>query len=158
LFEQREKQPVSQEVPGLRLATSAELDVVVDVHAKFALAETGVNPLEVDPNGFRMRCGRRIHQYRVWVIMQDNRLLFKADVITELPEVTYLEGVYVGPEKRGNGFGANCVRQLTNQLLDKSKSVCLLIQEQNMAAAACYHKAGYRLREYYETLFFQRLN
>src|SRR5947207_616675 len=86
----------------------------------------GYTTLFVDPNGFRMRCGRRIHQDRVWVMMQDDRLLFKADVITELPEVTYLEGVYVAPEKRGNGFGADCIRQLTNQLLDKSKSVCLL--------------------------------
>jgi predicted GNAT family acetyltransferase len=158
LFEQREKQQIGDEIPGLRLATAADLEMVVKVHAELTLAETGVNPLDKDPNGFRMRCGRRIHQDRVWVNAEDDRLLFKADVITELPEVTYLEGVYVAPDKRGNGFGAGCMRQLTNHLLDRSKSVCLLIKEQNAAASACYRKAGYRLREYYETLLFQRLN
>jgi len=158
LFEQRQKQQLGEEIPGLRLATSAELDLVTKVHAELASEETGVNPLAVDPNGFRMRCARRIHQDRVWVNVEDGRLLFKADVITQLKEVTYLEGVYVAPEERGNGFGAACIRQLTNQLLEDSKSVCLLIKEQNAAAGACYRKAGYQLREYYETLFFQRLN
>jgi len=158
LFEQREKQQIGDEIPGLRLATPADLDLVVKVHADMTLAETGVNPLHADANGFRMRCGRRIQQDRVWVNVQDDRLLFKADVITQLPEVTYLEGVYVAPEKRGNGFGAGCMRQLTNHLLDRSQAVCLLIKEQNAAASACYRKAGYRLREYYETLFFQRQN
>ena len=158
LYEQRHKEQIGDEIPGLRLATSAELDLVANVHAELTAAETGVNPLETDPDRFRMRCGRRIHQDRVWVNVEDGRLLFKADVITQLPEVTYLEGVYVAPEKRGNGFGSSCMRQLTNHLLDHSKSVCLLIKEQNAAASSCYQKAGYRLREYYETLFFQRLN
>lgn len=158
LFEQRQRQQLGEEIPGLRLATSAELDLVTRVHAELASEETGVNPLAVDPNGFRMRCARRIHQDRVWVNVKDGRLLFKADVITQLKEVTYLEGVYVAPEERGNGFGASCIRQLTNHLLEHSKSVCLLIKEQNAAAGACYRKAGYQLREYYETLFFQRLN
>jgi predicted GNAT family acetyltransferase len=63
--------------------------------------------------------------------------------------------VYVSPEKRGNGFGARCMRQLTNTLLNRSKSVCLLIREQNSAAQACYKKAGYTMREHYETLFLQ---
>ncbi len=156
LFEQRSKQQLDELVPGLCLATPHELDLVVNVHAEMALEETGVNPLDRDPIGFRRRCARRIQQERVWVHVEDNQLKFKADVISELPQVTYLEGVYVSPEKRGNGFGARCVRQLTNTLLDRTESVCLLIKEQNVAAQACYRKAGYTLREYYQTLFFQQ--
>ncbi|PYS80708.1 MAG: DUF4081 domain-containing protein, partial [Acidobacteria bacterium] len=47
------------------------------------LEETGVNPLETDPAGFRERCARRITQGRVWVCVKDGRLLFKADVISD---------------------------------------------------------------------------
>lgn len=156
MFEQRAKQQLDESVPGLCLATSNELELVVQVHAQMAFEENGTNPLDVDPNGFRQRCARRIQQERVWVRVEDNRLTFKADVISDLPEITYLEGVYVSPEKRGNGFGARCVRQLTNTLLTRSKSVCLLIREQNTAAQACYRKAGYKAREYYETLFLEQ--
>jgi uncharacterized protein len=155
MFERKSKQRLEESVPGLRPATPSELELVVQVHAEMALQENGTNPLEVDPNGFRLRCARRIHQDRVWAIFEDNRLIFKADVISDLPEITYLEGMYVSPEKRGKGFGARCMRQLTNILLHRSKSVCVLIREQNYAAQGCYKKAGYSMREYYETLFLQ---
>src|SRR5262245_45499554 len=36
LFEQRQKQQLGEEIPGLRLATSAELDLVTKVHAELA--------------------------------------------------------------------------------------------------------------------------
>jgi predicted GNAT family acetyltransferase len=155
LFEQKSKQQLEESVPGLRLATPNELELVVQVHAQMAFEENGANPNIADPHGFRLRCARRIHQDRVWTVVEDNQLIFKADIISDLPEITYLEGVYVSPEKRGNGFGARCMRQLTNTLLNRSKSVCLLIREQNSAAQACYKKAGYTMREHYETLFLQ---
>ncbi len=155
MFEQNTQQQLDESVPGLCLATPNELELVVQAHAQMAVEENGVNPLDVDPHGFRLRCARRIHQNRVWTVVEDNQLTFKADIISDLPEITYLEGVYVSPERRGNGFGARCVRQLTNTLLNRSKSVCLLVREQNSAAQACYKKAGYSMRDYYETLFLQ---
>lgn len=156
MFDQKTKQPLDEPVPGLCLATPRELEIVVQAHAQMAFEENGVNPLEVDPSGFRLRCSRRIHQDRTWISVEDNQLMFKADIISDLPEITYLEGVYVSPEKRGKGFGARCMRQLTNTLLTRSKSVCLLSREQNSAAQACFRKAGYTMREYYETLFLQQ--
>jgi ribosomal protein S18 acetylase RimI-like enzyme len=156
MFEQQSKQQLDETVPGLCLATPRELDLVVKVHAQMAFDENGVNPLDVDPAGFRQRCARRIRQDRVWVSVEDNKLMFKADIISDLPQITYVEGVYVSPEKRGNGFGGRCIRQLTNALLTRSKSVCLLVREHNSAAHACYKSAGYTMREYYETLFLQQ--
>lgn len=156
LFEQRSRQPLDGLVPSLRRATSEELDLVVPVHAQMFLEETGVNPLERDPSGFRQRCARRIQQGRVWVCIENGRLLFKADVISDLAEVNYLEGVYVSPESRGEGFGSRCMRQLSNVLLTHTKSVCLLSKEEKTAAQACFLKAGYKLREYYETVFLQQ--
>ena len=156
LFEKRSRERMEDPVDCLRRATSEEVDLVVPVHAEMALEETGVNPLEVDPAGFRERCARRIQQGRVWVCVKDQRLLFKADVISDLAEVNYLEGIYVSPEHRGQGFGTRCMKQLTNVLLTHTKSVCLLTKEEKSAAQACYRSAGYKLREYYETLFLEQ--
>jgi predicted GNAT family acetyltransferase len=156
LFEQRSKERLEEPVGCLRRATAEEIDLVVPVHAEMTLDDTGVNPLEVDPAGFRERCARRIQQGRVWVCVEDGRLLFKADVISDLTEVNYLEGIYVSPEKRGQGFGTRCMKQLTNVLLTHTKSVCLLTKEEKSAAQSCYRNAGYKLREYYETLFLEQ--
>lgn len=155
LFEQRSRERVEEPVGGLRRATLEEVDLVVPVHAAMATEETGVNPLEVDRAGFRERCARRIQQGRVWVCVKDEHLLFKADVISDLPDVNYLEGIYVSPENRGLGFGTRCMKQLTNVLLTRTKSVCLLTKEEQSAAQACYRNAGYKLRESYETLFLE---
>jgi len=156
LFERRSRVHCESSVPSLRRATLEELDLVVPVHAQMAFEESGVNPLEVDPLSFRDRCARRIHQGRVWVCIENQRLVFKADVVSDLAEVNYLEGVYVRPEDRGKGLGTACMRHVTNLLLSRTKSVCLLTREEEKAAQSCYVKAGYKLRDCYKTVFLDQ--
>ena len=157
LFEKQATAAVDS-VSSLRRATSDELDLIVPIHAQTAFEESGINPLDVNPSGFRQRCARRIEQGRVWVALENERLKFKADVVSDTPEVNYLEGVYVSPEHRGNGYGSRCLTQLTNTLLTNTGSVCLLVNQNNAAAKACYQKAGYKFREYYDTLYLQQLS
>ena len=156
LFEQKFPVEVKEPVRGLRLATLDDLDLVVPVHAQMAFAESGLNPLEKDPSGFRLRCARRIEQGRVWVLVEGGRLVFKADVISDTPEVVYLEGVYVAPEDRGQGVGHRCLSQLTRKLLARTKTVSLLANEQNRAASSLYLKSGFKLRAHYDTIFLQQ--
>jgi ribosomal protein S18 acetylase RimI-like enzyme len=155
LLEKRTAENVNA-VPSLRPATSAELGLVVPIHAQTAFEESGINPLDVDPAGFRERCNRRIEQGRVWVAIEDEQLKFKADIVSDTPNVIYLEGVYVSPENRGNGYGARCMTQLTNHLLERTKAVCLLVNQTNTAAQAAYQKSGFEFREYYDTLYLQQ--
>lgn len=142
-------------VQSLRLASAEELELVVSVHAQTAFEESGVNPLDVDPSGFRERCARRIDRGRVWVAIEDGQLKFKADVVSDTADVIYVEGVYVSAEHRGNGYGTRCVTQLTNHLLERTSTVCLLVNQKNSAAQASYRKAGYKFREYFDTLYLQ---
>ena len=156
LFMEKGNSEHLEHVPSLRPAGLEELEMVVPVHARMAFEESGVNPLDVDPGGFRARCARRIEQGRVWIAVENGALKFKADVVSDTTEAVYLEGVYVSAEHRGNGYGARCMTQLTNRLLEPGKSVCLLVNEKNKAAQACYRKAGYELRDYYKTVYLRR--
>ena len=156
LFEQRSREHCEAPVSSLRRATLDEVNLVAPVHAQMAFEESGVNPLEVDAEGFLNRCARRIQQGRVWVCIENGQLLFKADVVSDLAEVNYLEGIFVRPEDRGKGLGSACLRQLTNLLLARTKSVCLLTKEEATAAQSCYLKAGYKVREHYKTLFLEQ--
>jgi predicted GNAT family acetyltransferase len=156
LFELRCPGEAQKAVPKLRQATVDELEPLMTVHAQMALAESGVNPLEVDPQGFRQRCVRRIEQGRTWVYAEANRLIFKADVISETPQIIYLEGVYVTPEERLHGHGVRCLSHLSRQLLTRTKSICVLLNEQNQAAQALYRKAGYQARGIYDTVFLHK--
>lgn len=159
LFEQRSRVDEQEKEPGLRPATIDDLDLVVPVHARTAYEESGVNPLDVDPQGFRNRCARRIEQGKTWVLVENGKLIFKAEIVTDSPEVIYLEGVDVHPDERRKGRGTRCIRQLSCMLLERASSVVLLVNEQNKSAQSFYHKAGYELIGYYDTIFLkQELN
>lgn len=155
LFELTRAVECGAEVAGLRVAAAADLDAIVPVHAGLCEAESAVNPLDTDPEGFRARCLRRIEQGRTYVLMsEDRRLLFKADVQSHTPEVIYLEGVYVHPSERGTGLGRRCLTQLTRSLLlHSTRKICLLANEENPPAHSFYRMCGFRRRGVYDTIF-----
>lgn len=154
LFEQRWPIEVRESV-ALRQATLDDLEQIMPVHARMAFEESGVNPMEKDPQGFRRRTARRVEQDRVWVLMEQGRLIFKADVVSDTPEAIYLEGIYISPEERGKGYGVRCMSQLSRTLLERTEAICLLVNEQNQGALACYQKAGYKKRGFYDTIYLQ---
>ena len=156
LLEFRYPVEVHAGAPILRRATPEELELVMPVQAEMAIAESGVDPRHIDPEGFRARCLRRIKQGRTWVAVENGKLSFKADIISETPEVIYLEGVWVSDEKRSHGFGASCMSELSRNLLKRAQSVCLLVNYKNSEAQAFYRKCGYQFRATYLTIFLPR--
>lgn len=155
LFEQNWPGEVLETV-DLRLATLDDIEQLLPVHAQMAFEESGINPLERDPIGFRQRTTRRIEQGRVWVSMDQEKLVFKADVISDTPEQIYIEGVYLNPQERGKGYGVRFVSQLSRSLLAQTRSVSLLVNEKDQVAQACYRKAGYKECGYYDTVYLQQ--
>ena len=144
-------------VAGLRRATAAELELVMPVQAELAFAESGINPMQTDPEGFRKRCLRRIEQGRTWVVIEDGKLIFKADVISRTAAVNYLEGIWISEDRRANGSGLRFMSDLMRRLLEETKSICLLVNETNKLAQNFYRKCGFHFRATYETIFLPRL-
>ena len=139
----------------LRPATSVDLEKVVAVNSAMAQEEGGSNPLKRDPNGFRNRTARRIEQSRVWVLIEDSRLVFKADVVSQTPAVTYLEGIYVHPEERRKGHARRCLTKLAANLFADTNSICLTVNDRNQGAVALYEKVGFKFSSNYETIYLR---
>jgi len=137
----------------LRPATAAELQEVAEAQAAIAMLESGVDPLERDRDGFLRRVMKRIEQGRIFVVVENGHLIFKADVIAETNEVAYLEGVYVAPEYRGKGLGSACLSELGQMLLSRVDTVCLLSNVEFTDAHKCYRNAGFRSIDQCTTLF-----
>jgi predicted GNAT family acetyltransferase len=154
LFELRWPIEVSQ-VSTLRRATAEDLPLLLPVHAEMALDESGVDPRQQDAAGFYARYARRISQGRTWVLTEDGKLQFKAEVVAETPETTYIEGVWVNPAARRQGYGRRCMSQLARTLLWRTKSICLFVNDENEDAQRFYKQAGYHLRTVYDTIFLK---
>ena len=141
-------------VDGLRLATRNDLEQVVGAQAAMAFETSGVNPLTKDPAGFRERYLRRIEKNRVWVLIKDGQLIFKADVTSESEDVAYLEGIYVNPDQRGKGLGKICVEAIGNILLQRKQAIYLFVAQDNTRLQSFYFDLGFRFAGHYDLLYF----
>ena len=153
-LERRETFDEQTEVAGLRPATYEDLEQVVQAQALMALEISGVDPLTKDPAGFRERYRRRIENKRVWVVIEDGRLIFKTDVIADTPQAAYIEGVYVGREERGRGIGRRCVTALGRILLKRSNAIYLFVENQNTRTKSFYLNLGFSAAGQYDLLYF----
>jgi len=155
LFELSTPVVVPGEMSNLRLATDAEVDLVMPVQAVLAFEESGVNPMTLDLEGFRLRCLRRIQQGRTWVVVENGALVFKAEVISQTSGVAYLEGIWTRHDKRQSGDSVRYLSELSLRLLQEVNSICLLVNEKNLRAKAFYRKCGFLFRASYKTIFMK---
>ena len=153
LLEQRSALEAFEGVPELRAATQEDLPLLLPVNAQLSIEECGVNPLERDPQGFSSRLAQRIDRGRIWVWVKDRRLIFKADILAETEDAAYLEGIYVSPEDRGKRYGQRCMSQLARNLLARTNTLCLLVNEKNRNAREFYSRVGYKLCAYFDSIY-----
>jgi uncharacterized protein len=155
LFLRRDK-PFEEQppIPVLRPARRDDLEHVVQAQAAMAHETSGVDPLKKDPQGFRERYLRRIEKDRVWVLMKDGQLVFKADLIAETPQATYIEGVYVTPDERSKGLGRSCLVSLGRNILERSKAIYLFVENENSRTKSFYLNLGFSVAGQYDLLYF----
>jgi hypothetical protein len=154
LLEQTSLPEGIEPVDGLRNATLDDLEQVMAINSSMVFEESGTNPLKRDLRGVSERTARRIEQGRVWVLVEEGRIIFKTDVICITPEAAFLEGVYVHPEERGRGIGSRCMTELGRILLKRTSAIALIVNQENRRALALYNKVNYKLRSPYLTVYF----
>lgn len=138
---------------NVRPAQAAELDQIAEAHAEVAFMESGVDPLKKDREGFLKRTLRRIEKERTFVVFDNGKLVFKADIIAETSDVIYLEGIYVAPEYRGQGAASSCLSQLSLELLNRVQNICLLSNVEFKNAHRSFLKAGFKNTDCCQTIF-----
>ncbi len=153
LFELSFPFPVQKCRYDVRLARPEELDQIAEAQAGIAFMESGVDPMERDRQGFLERVMRRIEQGRIFVVVEDGRLVFKADVVALTSNAAYLEGVYVASERSGEGIGSNCLANVGLRLLNTVQNVCLLSNVDMHKAHRSFQKAGFRNTDKCTTVF-----
>ena len=137
----------------IRHATMDELEQVAEAQAEVAFTESGVDPMVTDRDGFLKRVARRIEQERIFVVVENGKLVFKADIIAETADAVYLEGVYVAESHRGRGVGSSCLASLSQSLLDRVSHISLLSNVAFHSAHKSFVKAGFKNTDECTTIF-----
>jgi uncharacterized protein len=139
---------------GLRAATLDDLDLLVPVCAAAHAEELGVDPLERDAEGFRLRTRAQIVDGRSWLWLEDGAVLFKAEASAWTPAAVQVQQVWVDPAARRRGYGTRGLRDLCRLLLASTPTVTLFVRTENAPAIRLYESIGMQLVCRYRSLLF----
>ena len=139
---------------GLRAATMADLERLIPTCAAAHEEELGVNPMRVDPEGFRWRTRSQIAEGRSWLWIENDVILFKAEASAWTPAAVQIQQVWVDPAARGNSYAKRGMRDLIRLLLARTPTVCLFVRPENAPALRVYEGIGMRRTISYRSLIF----
>jgi ribosomal protein S18 acetylase RimI-like enzyme len=141
---------------AVRRTTMAEFDVVYPACVDFYTEELGISP-EFGGGGsfYRARVQQLISKGWQFVRIEDGRVLFKAEVGCVSPYAAQIQGVYVAPDRRGEGLGARGMAAVVEAVRREIAPVAsLYVNEFNLAARRAYEKAGFRETGRFSTVMF----
>lgn len=143
--------------PAVRVTTEADLAALYPACVAMYTEEVGVSP---ETSGGRDLYRARVRQLvsRSWSFARfDERgqIVFKAEVACATPYAAQVQGVYVHPDRRGEGLsiaGMAAVVALVRERV--APTVSLYVNEWNAAARAAYDRVGFRESGRLSTLMF----
>jgi predicted GNAT family acetyltransferase len=137
------------EVPAddsVRLVRPQELDILLPACVAMFTEEVGVSPSAGDGGIlYRARVAELIGQGRSFARIEDGVVVFKAEIGAATTSVCQVQGVWVNPERRGQGLGTAgtaAVVELARKQI--APIVSLYVNDYNQAARRAYTRVGFR--------------
>jgi uncharacterized protein len=131
--------------PAVRPVLPHEADILLPASIAMSTEEVGVSPIGVDGGAlYRARVRELIAAGRSYARIEDGRVVFKADVGSVTPHACQVQGVWVAPDRRGQGLsigGMSAVVRLA--LRNVAPVVTLYVNDYNTPALAAYRRVGF---------------
>lgn len=107
--------------------------------------EVGVDPRRGDNGtGYRARVTDLMRRGLAFAIVEDGRILFKAEVGALSSRVALIQGVWVDPAHRGSGIAAPALAAVVRHIRDVlGRLPALYVNRHNVPALATYHRVGF---------------
>jgi len=135
--------PVIAADPRVRTVLIDEFEVMYPTCVAMFFEEVGTDPERGNRDGYRSRVAQIISQGWSFAIIDDDRVLFKAEVGAVTPAACQVQGVYVAPECRGTGLAAPALAAVVEQARERiAPTVSLYVNDHNIAARRAYDRVG----------------
>lgn len=148
--------PLVEPDPFVRRSRMADLDVLYPACVAMYTEEVGVSP--EDHGGaalYRARVAQLVSRGWSFVRVEDGRVVFKAEVAAATPHACQIQGVYVAPDRRGEGLGSAGMAAVVDLALRHiAPVVSLYVNEHNVAARRVYERVGFRQTATFTTIMF----
>ena len=148
--------PAVEPDPLVRRTEPGELDVVYPACVAMYTEEVGISP---EQDGGRQLYRTRVAQLvsRGWSFsrIEDGQVVFKAEIACASPAAAQVQGVWVHPDRRGEGLAAPGVAAVVAAVLaDIAPVASLYVNAHNPPARRAYEKVGFVQTARFSTVMF----
>lgn len=142
----------------VRVTTPLDLDVLYPACVAMYTEEVGVSP-ENDAGGgdlYRARIQQLIGRGWSMASFDDQGVVFKAEVACVTPYAAQVQGVWVRPDRRGEGLSTSGMAAVVSHVISTGLApvVSLYVNEWNAPARAAYARVGFEQTATFATLMF----
>lgn len=150
--------PPSDVVPddAVRRVRLDELGVLLPACVAMFTEEVGVSP-ELGDGGasYRARVGELVAAGRSFARIEDGRVVFKAEIGAVSRAACQVQGVWVAPDRRGEGLAvAGMAAVVRACLAEIAPVVSLYVNDYNAPALAAYRRVGFQQLGTFATVLF----
>ncbi|WP_344169963.1 GNAT family N-acetyltransferase [Kribbella lupini] len=141
--------------PLVRPVEPVDLGILYPACVAMYTEEVGVPP-QTGPDGtfYRSRVAELIRAGRAFARIEDGKVVFKAEVGSVGTGVCQIQGVWVDPERRGQGLAAPGMAAVVELARQIAPVVTLYVNAFNTPARAAYERVGFRTVETFATILF----
>ena len=130
--------------PRVRRARLDEVDLVMPAAAAMFTEEIGYRPYWGSGQVYRQGIASLISRGHTFVRVDDGEVVFKADVGSVALGVAQVQGVWVAPRWRGQGFAGPAMAAVVAQVqAEIAEVVTLYVNDFNTPARATYARVGF---------------
>ncbi|MFJ3905926.1 GNAT family N-acetyltransferase [Streptomyces sp. NPDC090025] len=131
--------------PGVRRVRKDEMEVIMPACVAMFTEEVGVSPLAGDGGLlYQARVAELVGSGRAFALIEDGKVLFKAEIGAATRLACQIQGVWVAPEHRGRGLSETGMAAVVDSALtDVAPLVSLYVNDYNAPARAAYRRVGF---------------
>lgn len=148
--------PLVEPDPAVRRTTRHDMSLLYPACVSMYTEEVGVSP-EVGGNSelYRARVTQLMNRGWSFARFEDDRLVFKAEVACATPDAAQIQGVWVPPDRRGEGLAVNGMAAVVELVRAEVAPVAsLYVNEWNEPARRAYARVGFRETCRFSTVMF----
>ena len=141
--------------PLVRPVTLDEVDALYPASVAMYTEEVGVSPEQGPGSGYRGRVAQLVSRGWAFARIEDGQVVFKAEVGAATPYACQVQGVWVHPDRRGEGLATPAMAAVVQQVLGTiAPVVTLYVNEHNTPARAVYDRVGFERTATFTTVLF----
>ena len=105
--------------------------------------EIGVSPFKYGP-GYGTFVRSRLELGDAWGVVENGKVIFKADIGPRFGNQTQLQGVWLDPSLRGQGRSASLIAGMLIQAQQQFPVISLYVNDYNTPAIRVYERLGFQ--------------